>query len=194
MHYRDEFGALRESKEEIVVDSDAAHATQGPIKAIWEANANQPSALRLETSDQIGINASVLGVGYFDRATGMSVRLAQIRDAVGAKISSNQVQYADAFEGLKVDLRYTYRRGSFEQDVILRENPPSPADFGLSPESTLVEIWTEFFDTPEPEVERHLVFKDESAGRSSMVEPDIYDETLAGIRRYFAQWHHNILR
>ncbi|GEM_PF-895817 len=180
MHYRDEFGALRESKEEIVVDRDAAHATQGPVKAIWEANANQPSALRLETPDQVGINATVLGIGYYDRATGLSVRLAEIRDTIGSKISSNQVEYAGAFDGVNADLRYTYRRGSFEQDVILRENPPSPADFGLAPETTLVEIWTEFFDTPEPEIERHLVVKEEDAARrATMREPDIYDETLA---------------
>jgi hypothetical protein len=180
MHYRDPSGVLRETKEEIELVGGAAHATQGPLKAIWEANANQPSALRLETPEQIGLNASVLGIGYFDRATGKSVRLAEVRDAQGALSSSNQVLYADAFAGLRADIRYSYRRGAFEQDVILREMPPAPADFGLSPETTLVEIWTEFFDTPEPVVERRLVLDEQdSARRAAMVEPDIHDETLA---------------
>ncbi len=90
MHYRDPSGVLRETKDEIELAGGAAHATQGPLKLIWEANANQPSALRLETPDQIALNASVLGIGYFDRATGKSVPLAEVRDAQGSRISSNQ--------------------------------------------------------------------------------------------------------
>ena len=44
MHYRDALGTLQPSKDEIELAGNAASATRGPLKAIWEANANQPAA------------------------------------------------------------------------------------------------------------------------------------------------------
>ena len=49
------------------------------------------------------------------------------------------------------DVRYTVAQSFFEQDLILREQIPSPAELGLNPLTARLEVWTEFFDTPEPE-------------------------------------------
>jgi len=61
------------------------------------------------------------------------------------------VLYPDAFTGLKADLLYIYTKAGFEQDVILREQPPTPESFGLSANARL-QVLTEFFDPPQPTV------------------------------------------
>jgi len=58
----------------------------------------------------------------------------------------------DAFTDFKADVRYTYSRAGVEQDIILREQPPSPASFGLSPQTTRLQVWTEFYDPPAPQI------------------------------------------
>ena len=67
-------------------------------------------------------------------------------------MGSNQVIYPDAFTDFKADLRYTYTKAGFEQDIILREQPPTPESFGLDPETTRLQVLTEFFNPPQPEV------------------------------------------
>ena len=63
------------------------------------------------------------------------------------------VVYPSAFDTLKSALRYTYTRDGFEQDIILYENPGSPADYGLHPDTTLLEMYSEFFNPPAPTVQ-----------------------------------------
>jgi len=54
--------------------------------------------------------------------------------------------------GLKADVKYIYKKGSFSQDVLIREAPPAPEAFGLDPKSTTLEVWTELFDVVAPKV------------------------------------------
>src|SRR4029078_10324898 len=46
---------------------------------------------------------------------------------------------------------------SFEQDIILREQLPDPSIYQLNPKTTMTEIWTEFFDPPQPDVSASVV-------------------------------------
>src|SRR5580704_9589195 len=76
---------------------------------------------------------------------------AETHDSIGLLLSSsNQVLYTNAFTDFEADVRYTHRRNGFEQDVILRSQPPFPATYGLNPQTTLLQIWTEFLNPPEP--------------------------------------------
>jgi len=58
------------------------------------------------------------------------------------------ILFADAFDSLKAALSYTYRRGQFEQDVILYQDPGPPEDWGLNADSTMLEFYTEIFEAP----------------------------------------------
>jgi hypothetical protein len=69
---------------------------------------------------------------------------------VGEQVAPNVILFADAFDNVRAALKYTYSRERFEQDVILYENPPVPE--GLGPETSVIEMYTEFFDPPEPEI------------------------------------------
>jgi hypothetical protein len=53
---------------------------------------------------------------------------------------------------LKADLLYTYTKAGFEQDVILREQPPVPEVFNLDPQNTRLQLMTEFFNPPQPTI------------------------------------------
>jgi hypothetical protein len=66
-------------------------------------------------------------------------------------VSSNKVLYPDAFNGFKCDVVCTYRRGGFECDLVMREQPPSPHAYGLGDTGSTLQLFTEFFDTPEPQ-------------------------------------------
>ena len=77
-------------------------------------------------------------------------------NSIGKIVSSNQVVYEDAFEGdgWVGDLLYTWRKGSFQQDVILRQLPRdfSPEAWGMDSASSRIELWTEFFQPPIPAI------------------------------------------
>ena len=72
--------------------------------------------------------------------------IGELKDSAGELHAPNVVIYPDAFDGVKADLRYSYQLGGFEQDVILYENPPLP--IGFNPDSTRLEVWTEFIEAP----------------------------------------------
>ena len=53
----------------------------------------------------------------------------------------------------KLDLRYSYTKAGFEQDIILRQQPPTPESLGLNPDTARLQIMTEFFTAPQPAIQ-----------------------------------------
>jgi hypothetical protein len=53
-----------------------------------------------------------------------------------------------------MDVRYTYNKASFEQDLVIRQQLPDPSVFGLFAPSVQIQLWTEFFKPPAPAVTR----------------------------------------
>jgi hypothetical protein len=114
--------------------------------------ASPDPVIDLQMMDGKRLRSHVLGIAYTDTRTGQSIFIAEPRDTGAEVVGRNQVLYADAFDGLDADLRYTMKISSFEQDVVLRQQLPFGDELrkaGFSPESTRVEIWTAFVtDTP----------------------------------------------
>ena len=133
-----------EAKIEIVGNS--AHGRSAAHQVAFAGNANTAGAIDFLTPDGKRLRSHVLGIAFFDAATGQSEMIAELKDSAGELHAPNVVIYPEAFDGLKADLRYTYRLGGFEQDVILYESPPLPA--GFNPDSTRLEVWTEFIEAP----------------------------------------------
>jgi hypothetical protein len=88
-------------------------------------------------------------LGVFDAATGQSELIAEIKDSIGELQPPNEIFYKDAFDSVLAHLRYTYRKGGFIQDVIVLEGIELPA--GFAPDSSMIEIWTEFTEAPVPQ-------------------------------------------
>ncbi|TXT49500.1 MAG: beta-glycosidase-like protein [Limisphaerales bacterium] len=152
-----------------------AEAKSGSHQVNFGANANRAGFLEVNTPDGKRLRSHVLGLFYLETTTGRSVQISSLKNSPGAIHPPNEVVYADAFKELKADLRYTYRLSGIEQDVILRERPPNPADFGLDPVSSQLVVMTEFLDAPEPARKVDVLKKKLVNGR----EVDgLQDETL----------------
>ena len=119
---------------------------------IFASDLKSFGAIDQQTPDQQRLRSNILGLAYYDCTTGNSILIAEVQDSRGELISSNQVLYPNAFHGLNADVRYTYRKGCFEQDVILRAQPPSPELYGLNLESVELEVITEFINPPKETV------------------------------------------
>ena len=99
------------------------------------------------------VQSRILGLAFYDLATQKSVMIAEAKDCVGAVLPPNQVIYRDAFDGnVLADVVYTYKLGSFHQDLVLRAQlPVTPEAYGLSSDSSVLEIWTEMISGREPQ-------------------------------------------
>jgi hypothetical protein len=140
-----------EASAEIELTPTGAVARRAQHRAIFSSNVNDPQgALDLEVQHQVRLRSSVLALRYFDPASGQDSVIALIRDRLGELLPPSQVIYRDAFDSLEADVLYTLRRCGLEADVVLREIPPPPEDFGLPSATTRLEVITEFFDPPVP--------------------------------------------
>ncbi|HLX70602.1 MAG TPA: hypothetical protein VKV04_13330 [Verrucomicrobiae bacterium] len=140
------------SSEEIDIapDGSSAWATNGQHRVYFPGDIYN-GEIELVTPDGKTLQSQPIGLSYFDGTN--SVLLAVVTNATGAILSSgNQVIYTNAFDGLNADLLYTYTKAGFEQDVVLNEQPPDPSSLGLNPATTRLQVLTEFFDPPQPNV------------------------------------------
>ncbi len=143
-------GQWLESRDEIVVAPGGATAQRGPHKVNFSANLNTPAAIDLTARDGKHLRSHIVGLGFYDTASGQAVLIAELKDSFGLLYPPNHVIYTNAFTGLRADVRYTYTKAGFEQDVILREQPPAPEAYGLDPATTKLEVYTEFLNPPSP--------------------------------------------
>lgn len=158
LHYADDAGQWQEAAAQFEIVPGAAVAKRTQHKVILAPNANTDDAVQLWMPDGRRLASRVLGLGYFDRATGRSVVIAELQDSAGALTSAkDQVIYLNAFKGVSADLRYTLTKAGLEQDVILNEQPPGPDKFGLAPESSQLQAITEFFPESKPRIESRVL-------------------------------------
>lgn len=158
MNFINENGEWEESSEtiEILPNNKGAAASKGQHKVIFPPDVYD-GQIEMNLPDGRWLVSRVLGLSYFDTRSGKSVLIAEIKNSEGVVHGSNVVIYADAFTDFQADLRYSYTREIFEQDVILRSMPPLPEDFGLNPDTTRLQVLTEFFNPPVPTKEGSVV-------------------------------------
>jgi hypothetical protein len=140
----------QESQELIETFPGGAIARQGQHQVIFANNLATVGAIDMQTPDGKRMRSHVLGLSYFDTASGQSVLIAEVKDSQGQLYPPNVVIYPDAFTDFKADVRYTYTRAGFEQDIILHERPPGPEAYGLNPATTRLQVLTEFLNPPQP--------------------------------------------
>ena len=142
-----------ETRAVIEAHPGGAIARYGGHKVIFVGDFLSDVVVDMETPDAKRLQSRVLGLSYLDTASGTSVWLADAASSTGVIITTNQVLYAAAFSGVKADVRYTYTKAGLEQDVILREQPPTPESFGLESKTTRLQVITEFLSPPNPIIE-----------------------------------------
>src|SRR5437773_8791419 len=152
------------ASDEIELVKGGAVAARTQPKVIFLPNLNEREPpINLFLPDGRPLRSKIVGLAYTERDTGKSIFISELKDSVGQVVGRNQVVYPDAFESIKADVRYTVTPCFFEQDVILREQLPDPEAMGLNPKTARLEIWTEFFDGPEPEKSTGAILRNDGA-------------------------------
>lgn len=143
-------GKWLESKDEIeILPGGGAAVLQGQHQAYFPGDIYN-GLIQMVTPDGQVLKSRPLGLSYDDGSN--SVLIAELTNSVGVIVGKNQVVYKNAFTDIKADLRYTYTKGGFEQDIILRQQPPTPESLNLNPATTRLQALTEFFDAPAPRI------------------------------------------
>ncbi|MDE3068896.1 MAG: hypothetical protein KGJ60_15290, partial [Verrucomicrobiota bacterium] len=156
LNYLGTNGQWLPSREEIVAYPGGAVAQFGEHRVIFANNINSSGAIDLQMPQTNGspggseMKSDILGLAYYDPASGQSVLIAQVHDSQGQIVGSNDVVYPDCFQGLKANVVYKYTLAGLSQDVVLLEQPPSPESFGLSATSCVLQVLTEFTEAPVP--------------------------------------------
>src|SRR5947207_6807041 len=160
------------------VTRDAFVAERLQYKVHLKANLNLVGAVTVTTRDGITLRSTPVGIGLYDAASGRSAVIAAITDCAGVLVSSNKVVYENAFSGVCADVIYTIDRGSFEQDVLIRGRLDL-SDYGFPADTTRLQIFTEFFETPQPDrIRRPIRVEQRRANRDRMARPDFVDEVV----------------
>jgi hypothetical protein len=147
-------GQWVESSDQIQITSFGAHATNSQHKVEFLGNINTAGSIRLRLPEgDKSLVSTPIGLSYFDTESGKSVLIAEVKDAIGQLLpSGNQVLYPNAFTDISADALYINAASGFEQLIVLRDQPPSPAEWGLNPETTVLQVITEFLDPPAPRI------------------------------------------
>lgn len=141
------------SSDVIQITPGGGAATNGQHQVFFAANINASNALQTITPDDLQLNSHIMGLGYYDTSTGSNVLFAELQDSTGQLVASNRVIYPSAFTDCDADVRYTYTLDGIEQDIVVQKQLPSPNSFGLNPETTWLQVWTEFINPPTPVIE-----------------------------------------
>lgn len=161
LHYWDtNSNSWNDSSEQIQAVPGGAAAVQGQHQVYFPYDVFS-GVIESVTPEGQHLKSRPLCLSYFDGTN--SVIFATLQSTVGQIAGSNEVVYANAFtnaqagQSFKADLVYTYKKGSFEQDVVLRQQPPTPESLGLNSGNTRLQVLTEFFETPLPVITVGLV-------------------------------------
>src|SRR5882724_750331 len=135
------------SRELFQITQDGfAIATNGQNKVIIAPDLATPGGvIDFRGPDGQRLLSSPRALVFHDVASDRSAVLAYVTNCVGEFSTPNVIIFPSAFDSLKAAISYTYTRSGMAQDVTFyRRLPVSPADFNFSPDSTALEIWTEF--------------------------------------------------
>ncbi len=151
-------GQYLPSQELFQIAADgSALAAHGQHRVRLDSDINSGGSVDLAMPGGQRLISNPMGLSFFDYSSGKNILLAEVTNCIGELVAPNMVVYASAFDTLKAALRYTYTKDGFEQDVILYENPGSPADYGLNPDTTLLEMYTEFNSPAAPQIATQLL-------------------------------------
>ena len=145
-------GEWEPSSETIDLVAGGAVAQHGQHKVIFASDLATFGAIDLETPDGQQLQSHLLGLSYFDRASGQSVFIAEVTNSIGQLISSNQVWYDNAFTGLKARSSLHGTRGEVSSRTSFWKNsrlPRKRMDWILGPR--YLQAFTEFISPPAPE-------------------------------------------
>ncbi len=159
-----------------------ATAVHGPTKVFIAATVASPVLVDLTSAGGVRLLSRPVGLFLHSPASGKTMQVGKVKDSVGELLPPNQILFKDCFDGVIADLRFTYTKGAFESDVILREDisaiVAAQPDFA-GDVTVRLETWNEFMGSPEPRIINRVLKEEmDPAVRAKMAEPDLVDQLL----------------
>lgn len=151
-------GKWVDSSDQIQVTATGAQATNGAHSLTFLGNINAAGSVVLTTPDGKQLPSNILGLTYFNPATGQSVWVGETKDSNGELLpSGDEALFPDAFSGCSADVLYVNSISRFEQLVVLRAQLPPCTQWGMDPATTLLGVVTEFINPPQPAISNQEV-------------------------------------
>lgn len=120
-------GVWRRSEDRIERRGRYFVAARGPNKARFTRELKPGATFSIAMSDGSHYEGGVRRLELFNSSTGEVLNLATLRRGVASEfVSSNQLLYREAFDGVAADLLYIWRHDGFYQDIIVRSLPQLP--------------------------------------------------------------------
>lgn len=151
LNYRKD-GIWHEAAENIAIQATGgAVASEGQHQVFFPGDIYSEN-FELTMPDSKRLVSRPLGLAFSDGVK--TTLIAELKPGSEGQLlpNHNQVLYADICSGCKLDLLCSYRRASYESDLIIRQQLPPPEDYGFSSDSAVrIQWWTEFFSPPDPQ-------------------------------------------
>jgi len=161
-----------------VITATGAESTGAAHQVVVPGDIGSGQGVRIITPQGEELVFQPLAVDYFDPVDGRGVLLDVVTNAVGWLVASNEIVFSNCFTHLKASIRLRNTCAGLESDLILHENPPEPATFGLS-SSARLEMLTEQLAGPEPVQRTSLLHQERDPVKAAtMLEPDLVDTEL----------------
>lgn len=135
---------------ELIATNGGVLARGGQATAFFSSNLNSQGATRIRMPDGQWLKTHLLGLAYYDTASGTNLLLAAPKDCAPQIIATNRVAYVDALDDLRCDVVFSFTPAGVRQDLIFRERPDSPRSYGLSNASTHLLLISEIDEGPTP--------------------------------------------
>jgi hypothetical protein len=131
----------------------SVEATEIPHKVSISPDLRSIAAVKMTLADGRLMSSTFRGLYLYDSSTQQRLLVSDITNSIGTLISSNVLVYSNCFASLKGDLVLKVTPAGIAQDVVIRESLAwIPFDeIAFDPKSTVLEAWTEFYDSPAPD-------------------------------------------
>jgi hypothetical protein len=147
-------------------------AEYGLLKVFFPLDARGEDALTITTPDGRILKCRATFLAAHNLQTDERWLIAEVTNRIGLIAGKDQVIYTNAFDTITADIRFRYTKYSLEQDILFHENPTLPK--GFSPETTRLEVWSEWFDSePKAKITQALDLRADAAG---LLPPSLIDD------------------
>lgn len=162
---------------EIIIDTNGARARGGGHEVLFYGNLNRQDSLEIHLPAGGILKGHVTAVAVSD-GNGNREWVGLLQDCQGGLVegTKNRVVFPDAFKGLKASVLYTYHLMFFQQDVVLQE--PIVLPDNIDPATAVLEVWSEFFDNPQPRRSQQNIPLRDGKDLSPLANNSAVDETL----------------
>src|SRR5262249_32672030 len=119
-------GTWVDSQDLIELTPIGAEAVHGQMRGQFDGDITSIGAIQLTTAGGDVFASRPLGLYYFDSAAGKVARIAPVQSGQATLYPPNVIVYSNLLSGLDADLMVVWAKNGYEQNLVIKQRPPSP--------------------------------------------------------------------